>query len=231
VSEQSFLRRVVHGLQWRFEVLFQDAASVGVSVVLRAPWGDLETEDACLRIEDVSSDMARIEETYRQLGRRLPPARFEARKKHGLSFFRVELDSELVGSLWLLHGGHRYLDEVGLSVAVPPDDLWLRDIFIDERRRGQRLFARSLAKAIGTHYPRTRVVWSDTTASNAPSLRAHGSAGFRPVARIRWARLNPLVLIRWPALLSGFDADGFAVGRRLLLQLPGFRRFEREHLA
>jgi hypothetical protein len=197
-------------------------------VILRATAWHSPDNEPLLQVEECSGSNDAISQIYERLGRKITQGKIGARKKHGLTFFRIDLNGSLVGSMWLVHGGCRYVDEVGLEIVAPPPTVWLRDVWIDRACRGQRIFKRSLAKILGTHFPDVDTLWSDTTEGNLSSRRGHMAAGFEEVGVIRCVRVNPLLIFRSTQLPSPLTAVDFLAERRMVFQLPAFHRFDRQ---
>ena len=224
-------RRVVEALAWRLDSAFHAVISTESMLILRATdWSEPDDEPQ-LQVEECSSSDNTIRQIYEKLGRKISREKIGRRRRHGLTFFRIDLNGSLVGSIWLVHGGHRYVDEVGLEIVAPPTTVWLRDIWIDPASRGQRIFKRGLAKILGTYFPDVRTLWSDTTEGNRTSRRGHRAAGFEEVGVIRCVRVNPILIYRSTQLPSPLTAVDFLAGRRLVLQLPAFHHFNRQRLA
>ena len=224
-------KRVAAALVWRLDCACHTVISTKSLVLLRATDWPAPDDDPLLKVEDCSGNDGAIGQVYEKLGRKITTEKIGSRKRHGLAFFRIDLNDLLVGSIWLVQGGRRYIDEVGLTVLAPPSTVWLRDVWIDRASRGQRVFRRGLAKILRTYYPDVRTLWSDTAESNRTSLRGHRAAGFEAVGVIRCVRVNPLFIFRSTQLPSPLKAVDFQAERQLILQSPAFHQFNRQMLA
>ena len=222
---------VAAALVWRLDCACHTVISTKSLVILRAPdWRALD-DDPLLTVEDCSGNDEAIGKIYEKLGRKITAEKIGSRKRHGLTFFRIDLNGSVVGSIWLVNGGRRYMDEVGLTILAPPSTVWVRDAWVDGAYRGQRVFKRGLAKILGTYYPDVRTLWSDTADSNRISLRGHRAAGFEVIGFIRCVRVNPLFIFRSARLPSPLKAVDFQAERQLILQSPAFHQFNRQMLA
>jgi hypothetical protein len=221
-------KQVAAALAWRLDSLLHAVISTESMVLLRATVSRAPDDEPLLQVEECSGSDDAISHVYARLGRKISKEKIGRRKRHGLTFFRIDLNGSLVGSMWLVHGGRRYVDEVGLEIVAPPSTVWLRDVWTDSAFRGQRLFKRGLAKILGTYFPDVQTLWSDTTEGNFKSRRGHKAAGFEEVGVIRCLRVNPLLIFRSTQLPSPLTAVDFLAERRLVLQLPAFHHFDRQ---
>ena len=206
----------------------QAVISTESMVIMRATASRVPEDEPVLEVEESSDSDDAIIRIYRALGRKIAKKKLGSRKTHGLRFFRINLNGSLVGSMWIVHGSHRYVDEVGLEIIAPPPTVWLRDVWIDRAHRGQRIFSRGLARILSTHFPDVHTLWSDTTEGNRASRRGHLAAGFEEVGVIRCVRVNPLLIFRSTELPRPLTAVDFLAERRLVLQLPAFHHFDRK---
>ena len=225
------LKRVAAALAWRLDSACHTIISTESMVILRATAWREPDDDPLLTVEDCSGSDDAITQIYEKLGRKITRAKILSRKRHGLAFFRIDLNGSLVGSIWLVHGGRRYIDEVGLEIVAPPSTVWLRDVWIDRACRGQRIFKRGLAKILATYFPDVHTLWSDTAEGNRKSRRGHNAAGFEEVGIIRCVRVNPFLIFRSAQLPNPLKAGEFQAERRLVLQSPAFCQFNRQMLA
>jgi len=225
------LRLITAALTWRLDTAFRAILSTESMVIMRATAWRAPEDEPLLKVEECSGSDDAISRTYEALGRKITQEKLRSRKKHGLTFFRINLDGSLVGSMWIVPGGRRYVDEVGLELVAPSPTVWLRDVWIDSAHRGQRIFRRALTKILGTHFPDVHTLWSDTTEGNRASRRGHLAAGFEEVGVIRCVRVNPLFIFRSTQLPSPLTAVDFLAERRLVLQLPAFHHFDRRRRA
>jgi len=221
------IRRVTAALAWRLDAALQAVVSTESMIIMRATAWRTSEDEPLLQVEECSGSDNTISRIYEALGRRIAKEKLRSRKKHGLLFFTIHLDGLLVGSLWIVHGGRRYLDEVGLEIVAPSPSVWLRDVWIDRAYRGQRIFKRGLAKILGANFPDLRTLWSDTMEGNRASRRGHLAAGFEEVGVIRCVRINPLLIFRSTELPSPLGAVDYLAQQRLVLQLPAFHQFNR----
>jgi hypothetical protein len=224
-------KRVAAALVWRLDCAYHAVISTKSLVILRATDWHAPDDDPLLKVEDCSSNDEAIGKIYEKLGRKITTEKIESRKRHGLSFFRIDLNGSLVGSIWLVHSGRRYIDEVGLTILTPPSTVWVRDAWVDGTCRGQRVFKRALAKILETYYPDVRTLWSDTAESNHTSLRGHKAAGFEAIGVIRCVRVNPFFIFRSTQVPGPLKAVDFQAERQLILQSPAFHQFNRNMLA
>ncbi len=157
-----------------------------------------------LRLEELRAErLDAVLESYRLLGHRHPAGRPERRFANGLRFGRLWLGEQLAGSLWVVHGGHRYIDEMNWRLPLGQDQFWLRDIFIAPALRGRRLFLHMLHLVANEWLPSFESAWSDVDWDNDGSMRAHVAAGFEIRHRVRTLDIDGRLrwrdpLVPWP---------------------------------
>lgn len=175
-------------------------------------------------------DLPRLDAAVRALGNpsRLPRfiARYDA---HGLRPYAFESDGALVAWLWLAAGVPRYLDELCWQVPMAANQAWFRDGVVLPAWRGRRVIVLLIETVVRRLGP-TVEFFSDVSASNASSLRAHAAAGFVPIAQLRsvespWLRLRS----RPPAVLPTVTA--IRPSQRLLWLDRGDRAWHHAHIA
>lgn len=156
-------------------------------------------------------------------------ARLRLRFDRGLRFYELAKDGQTLGTVWLIPGGERFLDEPGAALSLGEGGLSFRDIFVAPRARGGGVFE-ALFDAVLAQHPECRALWGVVNTSNRSSLRAHEKYGFSIVARYQVVHLAGTVMlrIRWPRRLF---SSGFKLGRRVLLTGPRFHRFVSERIA
>jgi GNAT superfamily N-acetyltransferase len=200
-------------------------------VILRHTYETAPRPPAGLRVRehvDMAVGAARL---YRAFGRRLPLARFDERRRHGLRLFELcEGDRTLAGT-WVVPSGERFVDELALGFPVGPRDLWLRDIFVAPGARGRGVFASLLDAVVALEFPQTRTLWSLVTKDNRASLLAHRRYGHQSFAEYEVLHLFRRLLWRrrWP--LGPWPGSSFAFPRRLLHTGADYWRFVDEHRA
>lgn len=177
----------------------------------------VEVRTPGLALEELRAhQMAEVSATYHALDHRHPAGRSERRFANGLRFGRLWLGQRIAGSLWVVHGGDRYIDEMNWRLPVGPHSFWLRDVFIAPALRGQRLFLQMLHLVASQWLEDFESAWSDVDWDNAESMRAHRAAGFVVRHRVRSLDLNGRLrwrspLVPWPAAV-----DALEPARRLL---------------
>ena len=176
-----------------------------------------------LRLEELrAGQMGEVAQTYRALEHRHPAGRPERRFANGLRFGRLWLGERIAGSLWVVHDGHRYVDEMNWRLPVGPRQFWLRDVFIAPALRGQRLFLQMLHLVARQWLAEFECAWSDVDWDNAASMQAHRAAGFVVRHRVRAIDLDGRLrwrdpLVPWPAPIEALEPS------RRLLWLRGER--------
>ncbi len=146
----------------------------------------------CCSVQDPEA----IQATHLALGHRLTVGRMDKRLANGLRFLRFELEGQPVASTWAAGQEGRYIDELNWLMPLGPHEFWVRDVFVAPVCRGRRLLshiAHALA-VLGGNGPCR--VWSDVDWENEQSVRAHQSAGFRTVARVRSFDIGGRVRVR-----------------------------------
>lgn len=171
-----------------------------------------------------------IQQVNDNLGRGIPEARLRARLQHGMRFYVLRERDRIVGSAWLATGPERFIDEAAIGLAIPANGLWLRDIFVPPSERGRGRFGQVLDAALSCH-PGATSLWSDVRLSNASSVRAHLSYGFRPAGTVRALHVAQRVLVRTAAAGSVPIRSIWAPGRWLMWTGRGFREFVQARLA
>ena len=152
---------------------------------------------ANLRLEELpASRLPAVAETYQALGHRHPAGRPERRFANGLRFGRLLQGEQIVGSLWVVHDGYRYVDEMNWRLPVGRGQFWLRDVFVAPALRGQRLFLRLLHLVAREWLPRFDAAWSDVDWDNEASIKAHLAAGFQVRHRVRALDFNGRLRVR-----------------------------------
>ncbi len=178
-----------------------------------------------------NDDPTRIVELYRALGRMEPPARIAQRLALGLRFYFVDETPWPAAVAWLLPSGHRFVDEIGYQLPVPPHSVWLRDVVVSPAARGRRLFASFITQTVRAFHPAARSIWSDFSRGNVPSARAHASLGFREVGSMRMLHVAGAFMLRSPPPPALGVESGFALGRRALITGSRFQAYVAKHLA
>ncbi len=223
--------RIAASLRWRASSAVESVISIHWILFTRANVTWSGEEDPSLQVTNCEGRPDLIIDTYQTLHRTIAGATIAARTRHGLECFRIVLEGRVAGVLWTLPRGCRYIDEIGLAVKMPPYGMWLRDGWIDNAYRGQRLFKRALHKIVQDHYPEVRTLWGDCFAGNRSSRNAQYSVGFEDMGIIRCVRIEPLLILRNGALPNPLECVGFKADRRLILQSPAFRRYNRSMMA
>ena len=178
-----------------------------------------------------TGDVSAVTETYREMLRSIEPVQVERRFAHGLRYFELRRDAETIATTFIVSRGTRFIDELGLHFAVPENSIWLRDVFVSPRFRGHRVFEQLFDELLHAVFPGVTTIWSDTTSTNAASLRAHAKYGFREVGSLR--ALIFLRTLMWRFSPNGLASpcDGYQVQRRFLWLGSGFRDYCERHLA
>lgn len=146
--------------------------------------------------ELLHNQIAEIIEAHSRLGRKISSERIERRFKHGLRFFLLWKGDALVGSTWAVSDSDRYIDEFAWSLPLRPDEIWLRDVFIAPKARGNKLFTHMTKLMTYTVNPGCTKIWSDVDWKNKPSMRAHLGAGFQIWKRSRAIVFADRLLLR-----------------------------------
>jgi GNAT superfamily N-acetyltransferase len=159
---------------------------------------------------DVLRHSDAIAATLSALGHHLAPARLDRRLANDLSFLRFDLEGQAIASTWVAGPGGRYIDELSWLMPIGADEFWLRDVFVAPKHRGQRLLSHISAAVATLAGHGSRRVWSDVDRVNRQSVRAHESAGFKALARVRavdfggWLRIRSS-LPDWPLPVEEID--------------------------
>ena len=170
-----------------------------------------------LRLEELRADQpAAVSDTYRTLEHKHPAGRIERRFANGLRFGRLWLHDRIAGSLWVVHEGHRYIDEMNWRLPIGAHQFWLRDVFIAPALRGQRLFLQMLHLVAREWLAEFESAWSDVDWDNAASLRAHQAAGFVVRHRVRALDLDGRLRWRDPLLPWTGEVRALEPAHRLL---------------
>jgi GNAT superfamily N-acetyltransferase len=181
-------------------------------------------------LEELRHDDALVRRVSDAFDRRTSEAVIQARFGHGLSFHILREEGRPVASTWIVPRGERFVEEIGLGLAVAEGTLWLRDVFVAPAERGRGLFA-LLLNGLHNHRPATAALWSDLRRGNRPSLHAHLRYGFDPVARFEvvhlWSRC--MIRLRWPRGLPAISS--FKGESRLLRTGEVYRAFVVAHRA
>ena len=166
--------------------------------ILRAPAPtSLEpANDGFKLMELFSEQTAEIMAGHTSMGRTIPAERIERRFRHGLRFFQIRMENVLAGSIWIAHGTPRYIDEVGLSLPLLPNEIWLLDAFIASEVRGKKLFTQTTSYMTHAINPSCNRIWSDVDWSNRASMNAHLSAGFQIWKRVHAIDFANRLLLR-----------------------------------
>lgn len=178
-----------------------------------------------------NGDMADIVAGHLAHGRRVPQQRIERRFSHGLRFFQLWQGTTLAASTWILQGGSRYIDEVGLAFPIAADEIWIRDVFVAPDLRGKRLYSHLLCAILSELDPQCSTLWSDVDLNNTASMHAHHAYGFRIQMRLRaldigrWLRLRQLPP-SWPLPLQALEPT-----RRLIVWREPLRARHRALIA
>ena len=178
-----------------------------------------------------TGDVSAVTETYRKMLRSIELVQVERRFAHGLRYFELQNHAETIATTFIVCRGTRFVDELGLHFAVPDNSIWLRDAFVSPQFRGHGVFEQLFDELLHTVFPGVTTMWSDTTSTNAASLRAHAKYGFREVGRLR--ALTLLRTLMWRGRRHGLASpcDGYQVQRRFLWLGSGFRAYCERHLA
>lgn len=168
---------------------------------------------------------------YRAAGGEISEERARARFDHRLKYYQLTREGETVAWTWLIPPGLRFIDEAGYHFPVPDQATWIRDIFVAPRYRGRKMFSVLLDVLASRARAGDREIWSDTTARNRPSAKAHLGAGFRIVDSLKIIRLNKLLLIRLRLPTRLQHRGGYQPDRRFVHTGITFRAYKKQHLA
>ncbi len=144
------------------------------------------------RHADFATTMAELERAQRRdRSLKMIQDRFD----RGLRLFVIENAGKPVSWCWMAIGSWRYIDELRWHMPLREDQAWGRDAYVIPEARGQRLalvLMGGLHEVLGhpIHY------FSDVDARNYISLRAHASAGFTRIGRVRALELGSRRLLR-----------------------------------
>ncbi|MCY7315983.1 MAG: hypothetical protein LH480_10265 [Rubrivivax sp.] len=171
------------------------------------------------------TDAAGILAAHKAVGHHIPGRRLQQRLGNGLRFLRMDAAGAPVATTWVVGGGGRYIDELNWLLPMAPDELWVRDVFVMPSWRGRRLFADIATCLADRGDGQPRRVWSDVDWLDAASMRAHQTAGFRVVARVRALDFAGRVRLRsalpsWPLPVREIDPTS----RLILLRGSRLRR-------
>lgn len=187
------------------------------------------------RIQEYSSGVRAVLDVYKSVGRYNyyegadDDARMEARVKNGMRFFAAIQNNEVIAYLWMHSTSDRFFDEIGLFLAKGADNLWLRDMYVTPRHRGQRLFVNTLNAVICQYFPDCRYLYSDVDHDNSPSLRAHQHLGMEEIGKVSYARICGAWLYRKiePEFLP---QSGFRYPQHFLRLDRHFKSYVQRHL-
>ena len=198
-------------------------------VMLAAPVR--EAAEGAGTIEEYRSYSPRVLEHLQAQGRKVSEETVRRRFERGLCFFVLRRGDVTMATTWLVMRGERFVDELGLGLAIPAGAAWLRDVYVHPSYRGRGLFGALIDAAAARADPPVHVLFSAVGLLNKRSLRAHERYGFAPRARYRALAILGLLLFRqeWPVWPEGSHDP--APGRRLVWMGPAFRRFLMENLA
>jgi GNAT superfamily N-acetyltransferase len=189
-----------------------------------APSADPGEDRPAVDLRDLGRDEAGIRTLNDRLARGLSALAVATRLERGLRYCALFEEDRAVASTWILPAGERFLEELGVGFPVPPDGLWLRDVWVPPAERGRGRFAR-LLDAVRRRWPDRPALWSDARHGNARSLRAHRGYGFEAGGRYEAVHLFSRVLLRlrWSGTVP--VASDWSRGRRVCLTGEGYRRF------
>ncbi|MBL8342552.1 MAG: hypothetical protein JNL30_13870 [Rubrivivax sp.] len=177
-----------------------------------------------LRLEELQPDqLHQVLQTYRDLGHRHPEGRPQRRFANRLRFGRLWMGEQIVASIWVAQGVHRYIDELNWRLPMRHDQFWVRDVFVAPAWRGQRLFQSLLRLVAAQWLEHFHSAWSDVDWSNATSIKAHVAAGFEVRHRVRSLDLAGRLRLR-DRLVAWPDAVTALTPRRRWLWLCGDAR-------
>lgn len=131
----------------------------------------------------------------------------------------------VVATAWIIPGGGRPLEEHGLVMTVPANQLWLVDVYVAERGRGRGLFGALVGLILKNYFSDAAVLWSDVSTGNRPSLAAHRKAGFEDVGGIRSIHVAKSLMVRSWALPAQLSVGGFKAGRQVITTGSAYRLF------
>lgn len=181
-----------------------------VALLLREPAPVSESGGGVALEVRMLHDNAAIQAAHASVGHHIPDLRLQRRLRNGLRFLRLDMVGTPVATTWVAGSSGRYIDELNWLLPIGPGECWVRDVFVAPAWRGRRLFndiAAVLSRLDGEPAGR---VWSDVDWVNTQSMRAHASAGFRVIARVRALDLNGRVRWRsrlppWPVPVTEID--------------------------
>jgi len=93
------------------------------------------------------------------------------------------------------------------------------------------MFSSFLDQILCTYYPAVRELWSDTTADNHGSLKAHTGYGFQFVESLKVLHLARLLMIRSAPPNQAGCAGGFKPESRVLVTGRGYQAYKAAYLA
>jgi len=157
-------------------------------------------------------DAKTIEEIHYAIGHTISRARIGQRLARGLVFYEGRLKEELVATTWMVMPGTRFIDEIGLHLAVSDHSVWIRDVFVSPRVRGRRMFSQFVDAILISHCPNSDLIWSDVACDDAASLRAHAAYGFEQVDVVKVLQVGSALMLRlrMPTrvpVMGGFDPE------------------------
>jgi len=167
---------------------------------------------------------------YHSMNRDFTLERAKNRFTHGLHFFALKKNEQILASAWIIPPSERFIDEIGLILLMENNSIWLRDIYIPSQHRGKGLFTIFLDLLLYYHYPNRLIFYSDVLKSNSSSMRAHLKYGFEIIDSIlAVVFFNKLLWrIRLPKelLFTGFQKDN-----RIVLLNKKFQKFTQFNIA
>jgi GNAT superfamily N-acetyltransferase len=149
-----------------------------------------------LRIDAQSPVFMRLCEKY-------PGKQFRERLAvSGRECFVAIRDGEVAGFAWVSCDA-MYVDEIGCSLPIAADEVFIYDCFVDEAFRGQGIYPAMLhaVLAASAAKPGIRRAVIGAVSTNHASLRGIRKAGFRECKRVRYLQCGELR--RW----WGLDAE------------------------
>lgn len=186
-------------------------------------------------IQEFRSYSDDIDKIHREQGREKYYCREKAisRFKHGLLFYALVDEGEIVATTWIHPDGERFIDEIGYRVSTPSNSLWLRDIYVNPHYRGKHICANFIKSAARQFYPQATTFYSDIESHNIRSIRAHQRAGFQYMCTLKAVHLCKSLMLRsrlspaCPDLqLTGYKAD-----KKFCLTLNGYQQYRQHNLA
>jgi len=178
------------------------------------------------------SDSQLIEGIYMTIGRKGHVDRniIDCRLKHGLNFYVLSINGQLVASTWILRNVPRFIDEVAVTILPNENFYWIRDIYVINDYRGKNVFSQFIGLIISKHSPNEGLkLLSDVSRSNASSMRAHLKLGFKEIMNIRYVILFSVILLR----LYKKDASivGYKSSQNLFFMGHKFKQFIKNNIA